>query len=577
MQKRIFYLKIFFLVCFFILTVRLFCLQVINGKLYRIKSEKNRIRLKEIPAYRGRILDRNGMVLVDNRPFYSLCVIPEEVPDVSELFNKLSRIIDIPSERLKKIFFKKKTLPFKPVCIKKGLTLDEVAKIESNIFLLPGVMIKVEERRNYIYHEMLAHVLGYMSSDGKGRCGIEKRWDKFLKGIPGGMQIEADAVGRTVKVISKRLPVPGADVYLNIDIRIQKKAQQLLKGKKGAIVVMNPKDGEVIAIASSPSFDPNLFIDGIDIKTWNRLRNSKDCPFQNRAISGLYPPGSLFKVIVAYAGLKEGIITPKKTFFCKGSFFYGDREYRCWKKGGHGNVNLHRAIKESCDIYFYNLGKMLGIKKIAYYAKMFGLGEETGIDIGGEKKGIVPTAEWKKKRFGIPWQSGETLSVSIGQSYLLVTPIQIAVMYSALFNGGILYKPRITRLIKTADGKVLYRFRPEIKRRLNLDERHVREIRKALVAVVNEANGTGRRARIRGITVAGKTGTAQLIEHRRDEEISIKDHAWFVGIAPAEDPTVVVVVIIENGGHGGESAAPVAREIIKEYFRVFRKKDLPEL
>jgi penicillin-binding protein 2 len=310
-----------------------------------------------------------------------------------------------------------------------------------------------------------------------------------------------------------------------------------------------------------------MFVEGMDEKTWLEISRSKDHPLQDRAINGLYPPGSLFKVVVAIAALQEKIINFRTTFFCSGTFHYGNRIYRCWKKEGHGKVDLYRAIKESCDIYFYNLGKMLGVDKIAHYAKMFGLGEKTGIDIGNESKGLVPTSSWKLKKFGIPWQGGENLSLAIGQSYILVTPIQMAVMYSAIFNGGILYKPRITKLIKRPGGEILYRFKPQIKRKLHIKSQYLQFIKKALIAVVNEPHGTGIRARIDGITVAGKTGTVQLQESTNEEEKHIKDHAWFVGVAPAKNPAITVAVIIEHGGHGGSAAAPIAKEIIEYYLK----------
>ncbi len=571
LQRKIIWLDLFVISLFFILVLRLWYLQVIKGQEYRIRSEHNRIRLREIPAYRGKIMDRNGIILVDNKPSYNLYLIPEEIKKVDDLLKKLSYMVKLDNikEIKEKLLNIKKACAFKPICIKRGLSFDEVAKIETNKLLLQGVVIRVEGKRNYIYGKLASHILGYISWDRKGKAGIEYKWDKFLSGIPGGMQIEVDATGRIVRVISKRLPVAGDNVYLTIDKRLQQKAEQLLQGKSGAIVALNPKDGEVLAMASSPSFDPNRFVEGMDQKAWQKIINSKSHPLQNRAINGLYPPGSLFKVVVALAGLQERIISPDTVFICTGLFPYGNRTFKCWKKGGHGKVNLYKAIKESCDIYFYNLGKMLGAEKIAHYAKLFGLGQKTGIDIGNESKGLVPTPDWKFKRFGIPWQGGETLSFAIGQSFLLVTPLQMAVLYSALFNGGILYQPAVTKLIKTVDGKVVYRFKPRIKSKLNIKKRYIDELKKALIAVVNKPHGTGQKAKIKGITVAGKTGTAQLVEEKEGEEPKIKEHAWFVGVAPAKDPKICVAAIIEHGGHGGSAAAPVVRELIEEYFKEY--------
>ncbi len=572
-QKRIWWLSLFVVFLFFVLLLRLWYLQIINGKQYRKRSENNRIRLKEIPAYRGKILDRNGLVLVDNKPSYALYIIPEEVDDLGLLLNRLSKIIGLdPQSIQKKILRIRNHFSFKPVCIKRDISLDDVSRIESNILMLPGTIIRVEGKRNYIYKELAAHLIGYISRNIRGKSGIEYRWEKVLSGEPGGMQIEVDATGRMIDVISKSPSIPGADVYLTIDKRLQQKAEQLLKGKRGAIVAMDPYNGEILAMASSPSFDPNIFVDGMDQKTWQKISNSMDHPLQNRAINGLYPPASLFKVVVSSAGLQEGMITPRKKFICTGRFLYGNWIYNCWKRNGHGEVDLHKAIRESCDIYFYNLGKMLGVDKIAHYARMFGLGRKTGIDVGNESTGLVPTSRWKLKRFGVPWQGGETLSLAIGQSYLLVTPIQMAVMYSAVFNGGILYKPQVTKLIKRPNGDIIHRFKPQIKGRLHIKPEYLDIIKQALIAVVNEPHGTGIKAKIKGITVAGKTGTVQLMEKKKKEEKEerhneIKDHAWFVGVAPAKHPSIVVAVIIEHGGHGGSASAPIARELIREFLK----------
>ena len=565
--KRIWRLSLFIIFLFLILLVRLWYLQITNGKEYRRRSENNRIRLKEIPALRGNILDRNGVVLADNKPSYNLYIIPEEVNNPQLLFNRLSQIICLDARTAQDNFYKiRKIFPFKPICIKRNISLNEVSRIEGNILMLPGITIRVEGKRNYVYKGLAAHLLGYVSWNMKGISGIEYKWEKVLSGIHGGMQIEVDAAGRMVRIISERVPTSGANVYLTIDRNLQQKAQELLKGKKGAIVAMDPQDGEVLAMASSPTFDPNLFVTGMDQKTWQKISDSKDHPLQNRVINGLYSPASLFKIVVAIAALQEGIITPETRFVCEGIMPYGNRIYKCWKK--HGSLNLYKAIIESCDIYFYKLGNMLGADRIAHYARMFGLGRKTGIEIGNESKGLVPSPKWKLKRFGLPWQGGETLSFAIGQSYLLVTPIQIAVMYSAIFNGGILYKPQVTKLIKRPEGDIIYKFKPKIKGILSIRKENLNIIKNALIAVVNDPQGTGSMAKIKGVTVAGKTGTVQVVEkRRRDREKHIKDHAWFVGVAPVKRPAITVAVIIEHGGAGGIIAAPIARELIKEFFK----------
>jgi penicillin-binding protein 2 len=386
------------------------------------------------------------------------------------------------------------------------------------------------------------------------------------------MQVEVDAAGRKLQVLSKKLSTPGLNISLTIDKDLQALSEKLLEGKMGAIVAMDPNSGEILAMASSPSFDPNVFIGGIGRSEWNRMISSGDFPLRNRAISGQYPPGSVFKIVVALAGLEEGLIDPSEEIYCNGSYTLGNRTYRCWKRGGHGNVALHRALRESCDVYFYKLGKRLGVDKIAQYAEMCGLGKKTGFELAHEKGGLIPTSKWKQERWGVPWQPGETISTSIGQSFVLVTPLQMARLISVIFNGGKIYQPKIVKRVGT-DSSEVYRFSPTLIREINVRQENLEEIKKALIAVVNERHGTGSRARVKGLTVAGKTGTSQIITLDMEKQVSedgeipekFKDHAWFVAIAPAEEPRLALAVMVEHGGHGGSAAAPIAGEIIRQY------------
>ena len=592
-NKQLKKVTLFVLAVFGVLILRLWFLQVVTGPIYRTKSEKNRIRVVDIPPFRGLILDRNGKVLVDNRPSYDLYVIPEEVHDQKWLLDNLVKMVGIDPVAAEKKFAQARRYPFRPVCLKNSISRDELAVIETHRFNLPGTMIKVSSQRCYVYGKLASHLLGYLgeisedqlkvgdcqgskAGDLVGISGVELRWQSLLSGMRGGEQVEVDAAGRKIRVISRSPPVMGATVFLTIDKNLQARAERCLKGKKGAIVALDPNDGEVLALASSPAFDPNIFIKGIDKKSWETIISSKSCPLQNRALCGQYPPASVFKIIVALAGLEEGIIDPREELLCKGSYAFGDRKYRCWKRYGHGKVDLYKALKESCDIYFYEIGKRLGVSKIALYAKKFGLGKKTGIDIGKEEEGLIPTPEWKLNRFHIPWQPGETLSLSIGQSFLLVTPIQMASLISAVFNGGHLYKPQITKQVLMPDGKEVYGFEPRLNGNVGIKDEYLEFIKKALTGVVNEPHGTGRMAMLKHVTVAGKTGTAQVIATEKEREaakhgkisLHFMNHAWFVAVAPADNPRIALAILIEHGGHGGSAAAPIARELIGTYLKL---------
>ena len=585
---------LFVLVIFSILILRLWFLQIVNGSVYRDRSENNRIRLQSMAPFRGVIRDRSGKILVDNRPSYDLYVIPEEIHDTEVLLNRLAVLGNLEMAPIRERLSRAANgYPFKPVCLKKDISREELAMLETRRFDLPGVMIKVRPQRHYFYGDLAAHVLGYLgeisekqlksgqfpnikSGDLIGKTGIEWRWQQSLNGGRGGEQVEVDAAGRRIKVISQRLPVSGADVCLTLNRELQTLAEKALNGKHGAVVAMDPRNGQILALASSPSYDPNLFITGFDRGTWKNMVSSSDYPLHNRALTGQYPPGSVFKIVVALAGLQEGVITPGEAFYCNGEYSLGRGKYRCWKRWGHGKVDLNRALVESCDIYFYNLGMRLGVDRIARYAHQLGLGKKTGLNLGHEKGGLIPTAEWKQKRWGVPWQAGETVSTAIGQSFVLVTPLQVATFVSAVFNGGHVYRPQVTQWVRKPGGESIFEFAPQLVRDVKIKPEYLELVKKALSGVVNHPRGTGLKARLVDITVAGKTGTAQVVNLKKEKEAKAKgevpwkyrDHAWFVAVAPADAPRITVAVLIEHGGHGGSAAAPIAKTLIEAYLRV---------
>lgn len=575
-----------------LLILRMWHLQVIRGDELRQRSENNSVRLRKIKPLRGLILDTNGQVLVDNQPSFDIIFVPTRTRNTDDVAWKLRNILadrslsltsEIPS------LGKKRWFP--PVKLDKNISVEKLAVIETHTSDLPGVTVEIVPIRKYLSGEMTAHIIGYTGEvspedlkkdadsgfsvgDITGKDGLEKYLDQYLKGKSGAEQVEVNVLGKEIKVVGKIEPVSGYNVVLTVDASLQKIAWEEMKDKAGAVAVIDPRNGDVLAMVSTPSFDPNLFNGGISIDDWEELSTDPSHPLGNRAISGQYPPGSTYKLFVAAAALEEGLITPDTSFNCNGSLEFGNRKYRCWNKHGHGRVNLHRAIVESCDVYFYNLGKLVGVDKIAKYARAFGLGQITGIDLPREKSGLIPTSEWKLSRFKEAWQQGETLSIAIGQGFDLVTPIQLVNAYGALANGGTVYRPRIVKSIETADGRILKTFEPEPKSTLPLSKETMDILTRALWGVVNENGGTGHALRRKEADVSGKTGTAQVVgmpddktgSKRKIISAKFRDHALFVCFAPYKNPEIAIAVIAENAGHGGSAAAPIARKIIDTYF-----------
>ncbi len=575
-----------------VLIIRLGYLQIIMGAEFQQRSENNSIRLRKIPAARGMILDGGGNILVENRPLFNLIFVPNRqataqkvVADLKILYKErnLSFSKDIPRPPESNFF---------PVKIESAITREKLAVIETNSNLLPGLNIEIIPARQYLYGEMMAHVIGYVGEISKhelarditgrysqgdlvGISGLEETLNGSIQGKNGAEQVEINVFGKEVKVLGRLESQGGVNAVLNIDLAVQKAAWQALGGRTGAAVVLDPRDGAVLALVSSPSFDPNLFQEGISRKDWQRLVSNSLKPLENRVASGQYPPASAYKLVVAAAALEAGLIGPETSFHCNGEYKMGNRNFRCWRKEGHGKMNLHRAIAQSCDVYFYQIGRLLGVDAIALYAGRFGFGRRTGIDLPQEKRGHIPTKKWKLERYREPWQGGDTLSAAIGQGFNTATPLQLAVAYSALANGGHIYRPRLVRELKHQDGSLLKEFPPEKAGELGLSEKNLDILRKALWAVVNEPGGTGAALKRPEMDVSGKTGTAQVVaipqgeKGRRFKATSrnAKDHSIFVCYAPESAPEITVAVVLEHAGiGGGAGAAPVARRIVDAYF-----------
>ncbi len=579
---------------------RLWYLQLLQGENFRTQSENNRIRLVDVPPRRGLIFDAKGRLLADNRPAFTLAAVPEDVPDWDQLSRRLHNLVGITQEEIMRARRAARGQPpFKPIRLRSHLDRHQLALLETFRYELPGVKVLVEYRRAYLNPMPIAHVVGYLGEinprelekaprtlyrmgDFVGRYGIEASRERVLHGRRGAKQVEVDALGRELEVLEEIEAKPGQDLVLSIDLDVQNAAAKALGDEAGAVVAMNPKNGEVYCLYSSPSFDQNSFITGLSAEDWETLSKDEKHPLKDRAISGVYPPGSTYKLITAAAGLAEGVITPETTFFCSGEIPFGRRTYKCWafKKGGHGQVNLHKALRESCDVYFYRVGMRLGVERLAKYARAFGLGRPTGIPLPHESKGNVPDSQWKKQRFGEAWQDGETLSLAIGQGFTQVTPLQLARMVSVIANGGRLVTPTIVKKVIPPGEAVPVPEPPGLSSKVPINEKYLKLIHKGLVAVVNEPGGTARRAKLPGITVAGKTGTAQVVSlaffksFGKSDNVPwrYRDHALFVAYAPAEDPTIAVAVVVEHGGHGGSDAAPVARAVMEAYFGVDKLK-----
>ncbi len=574
---------------FFLIAVRLWVLQILEGERFTDLSKNNRIRIKTIPGIRGMIFDQQGRLLVDSRPSFDLLFVPEDAKKPRETLTYLAGLLKVPKQKfLAELGRNSRRRPFREVTLKQDIDWRSVVLVETHEMDLPGVSLRIRPRRNYLSQSVTAHLLGYLGEIGPvqlktlrdegykmgdeiGQFGLEKTWEEYLRGRNGGQQIEVDAQGRKIRIIDQRKDIPGHSIFLTIDQELQGSAYQALKGKAGAVVILDAQTSAIRALVSTPSFNPNAFARGITTAEWNRLIRDKAKPLHNKAIQGVYPPGSIFKIVLAFAALEEKVVGPESTIPCHGSLDVGGRVFRDWKAAGHGEVNLHKALVESCDVYFYQIGQQLGVDRIARYARMLGLGKKTGVALEGEKAGLIPDSRWKKRRFGEPWYPGETPSVAIGQGYVSVTPVQIANLMAAIANKGTLNQPWFVRKIESLDGRLIREYGPEKIGTLAIQKKTLSVLNRALRDVVHSDEGTGIKAQSSLIQIAGKTGTAQVaamlgaVVKSEDLPYSVRDHAWFVGYAPVGRPEIVVVVLLEHGGHGSD-AAPVAKALIEKYW-----------
>jgi penicillin-binding protein 2 len=569
---------------------RMYYLQVVESERYQMLAEENRINMRLLPPSRGRILDRFGVPIAINQQNYRVLIKSENTPDVPAVLDRLAMIISIgPEEKasiLKEVRRKKK---FVPVTVREYLEWEDVARLEVNAPDLPGVTIDVGERRFYPNGVSAAHVLGYVGAPRRedltgdpllelpgfriGRSGIERAFDKPLRGSAGASQLEVNSAGRVIRELNRQDGDPGRDVVLTIDMALQRAATSRLKEESGAIVVMDVETGGLLVQASTPSFDPNDFTEGLSSAQWRNLADNKRAPLRNKAIAGEYAPGSTFKMIVALAGLEEGVITAQSSFFCPGFLEVGDGKFHCWRRHGHGHVNLTRGIAESCDVYFYKIARKVGIDKIAKMATRFGLGEDLVLDIPGSRSGLVPTKAWKRAVIGQPWMLGETLLAGIGQGFVLTTPLQLATMTAQMVNGGKHVVPHLARDVVTR-GELTSRD-DDARGSLDVNPKHLQVIMNAMNQVTHDPRGTAFAARITqaGKSMGGKTGTAQVrritqrerdggVIKNKDLQWKYRDHALFVGYGPIEKPRYAISVVIEHGGGGSSVAAPIARDVM---------------
>ena len=573
-----------------VLVYRYFDLQVNQYEKYRTQSYRNRVQLQPLPPKRGLIYDRNGVVLAENVPSYTLTITKEQVPDLKKTLALLRTLIPIDDDDVDKFMDRLKGhYPYESVPIKFRLSENEIAVLAVNRYRLPGVEVEAELVRSYPFGPLLAHTLGYVGRISEkdlksftpeqvqnyagthyiGKIGLERYYEDVLHGEVGYQNVETNARGRVLRVLERGAPTPGEDIHLYLDVRLQRVAQEAFGDNRGAAVAIDPKTGGVLALVSSPSFDPNLFVTGISASAYAGLRDSPDMPLFNRSLQGTYPPGSTMKPIYALAGLYYGVVTPTTHVFDPGFYQLPNdtRQYRDWRHGGHGSVDVVDAIEQSCDVYFYDLAHKLTIDRLHDFAVQFGFGEPTGIDNTYERAGLMPSREWKLKTMKQAWFPGETLSAGIGQGYVLVTPLQLAVATATIANRGERFEPR---LVKSVGGHPLPV--PEAKH-IELPKKVWDTVIEGMRRVVDGSRGTARSlGSDLGYTMAGKTGTAQVVGYAQGIKYDAsqvakrkRDHALFIAFAPVDDPKIAIAVLVENGEHGASTAAPIARKIADMY------------
>ncbi len=574
---------------------RMYYLQVVESDRYKTLADENRINLRLLAPRRGRIVDRFGVPIADNEQNYRVLLISENTRDIEYTLDALSQIISIsPAERKKTIREIKRNRSFVPVTIRENLDWEDVSRIEVNAPDLPGIFIDVGQSRSYSYGADTAHVLGYVAAVAPkeltgepllelpgfriGKAGVEKVHDEALRGSSGSSQVEVNAFGRVIRELSRTEGQPGAEVVLTLDLGLQQMIAKRLEGESASVVVLDIRTGDVLAMVSTPGYDPNAFNRGLKTEEWQDLVSNPMAPLINKSIAGRYSPGSTFKMAVLLAALERGVVTPSSQVYCHGFLELGDSKFHCWKKHGHGYVDAKLAITQSCDVYFYEIAKRTGIDRISAMANRLGLGVKTGIDLPGEQSGLMPTVKWKRGALDAPWHQGETLHAGIGQGYVLTTPLQLAVMTAHLANGGIQLTPHLTKLVNKqvlSDGVG----KPaKAQKSLGISHAHLKLIQESMSDVVNNpVYGTAKKSRIEepGMEMAGKTGTVQVrritkverdagVIKNKDLPWKERDHALFVGFAPVADPRYAISVVVEHGGGGSSVAAPIAHDVLIE-------------
>ncbi|MDI6782787.1 MAG: penicillin-binding protein 2 [bacterium] len=562
----------------FILFLRLFQLQIWQGKEYQLRSENNRVKLIKTGAARGIIFDRTGQPIATNRRVFSVFVDATGIDAnrVHQSILLLAKILIVhPDSLTSPLFTAKNRLIRKPQKVAEDVEFPTITAIREQALDLPGVYVKDEFRRYYVDNNLAPHVLGYLGrissneldlqeyeryglDEYVGKMGLEKVYEPILHGTSGGWAIEVDVYGNKRRELGTVESIAGNSLVLNLDAKLQKKANELLADKKGTIIAMNPNTGAILAMVSKPDFDPNQLAGIVPASVWNKIYFDPNSPLQNRAIKGLYPPGSVFKIITALAALEKKAIEPTTVIYCPGSMHLGNWTFKCWKKEGHHSVNFLTAITYSCNVYFYNAALRTDIEPMEKLAHEFGLGAPTGIDLLGEQKGLVPSRALKKKMLKEGWYPGDTAQTGIGQGLLWVTPLQMLNVVCSVANGGTVYKPYLVQAMETNDGKIIQRFPSQKVRQLSVSPENIQVVQKGMWGVVNAPGGTGGLARLPKIELAGKTGTAQNPHG--------KTHAWFCGYGPFEKPELAVIVMVEEGGFGGTTAAPLARQLFESYF-----------
>lgn len=573
-----------------LLGARLWQLQMIRGRTFDEMSWSNRVRFIRLAPSRGSIFDRTGRVLAVNRPSFMFSVVPGELRNSYEVIRTCSPILGLSPEVMRESIERSRSLPrFLTYPLKKNVTLEELSLIKTRMADLKGVVLETKPYRLYPHGNTLCHVigtlgeisskelakaanLGYRPGDVIGKSGIEREYEPYLRGEPGWEQIEIDAKGRQLANLSVKPPVAGSDIVLTVDAAFQQYVEELFVHRAGSVIAVDPDTGRILAMVSKPDFDLNLFSPSITERHWRELNSDPLHPLENRSMRGLYSPASTFKIVTAVAALAEKVVRPNEKITCTGELELAGQKFRCWNRYGHGQVDLHRAMVESCDIYFYHLGLRLGADRIARYASLFGLGKTTGLGLPEELPGLIPTTAWKERNYGDHLKDGETIAIAIGQGYVVSTPIQLAMMTAALANGGKLLKPAIVRQIRAPDGRIVFDHEPVLRLKIPLDPKSFAILRSAFRDVIEGQHGTGKNCRIPGLNVSGKTGTSQVIsgkQKRVDHEqvpYHERSHALFVAYVDDQPKKIAVAVIIEHGGGGGASAAPLARKIIAHYY-----------